>query len=121
MKSQSRVLRRTFLEVARATATTAVLAVCFGVGCSQLSSSFDGKMYGVPTSGVQPVLFMYNKDIFKQYNLNAPQTWDELLKAVTTLKAHNVIPIALAGSSKWPYLMWAEYLTDRIGGPEAFN
>ncbi len=37
------------------------------------------------------------------------------------MKNHGVIPIALAGGSKWPYLMYAEYLTDRIGGPDAFN
>ncbi len=37
------------------------------------SATFNGKLYGVPTSGVQPVLFFYNKDIFKQYNLNAPR------------------------------------------------
>jgi len=84
-------------------------------------ATFNGKIYGVPTSGVQPVLFFYNKDIFKQYNLSAPQTWNELLSIVNTLKQHNVIPIALAGSSKWPNLMYAEYLTDRIGGPDAFN
>lgn len=84
-------------------------------------ATFNGKLYGVPTSGVQPVLFFYNKDIFKQYNLNPPQTWNELLSAVTTLKQHNVIPISLAGGSKWPYLMYAEYLADRMGGPDAFN
>ncbi|GCE25081.1 sugar ABC transporter substrate-binding protein [Dictyobacter alpinus] len=84
-------------------------------------ATFNGKLYGVPTSGVQPVLFFYNKDIFKQYKINAPQSWNELLSAVNTLKQHNVIPIALAGGSKWPYLMYSEYLTDRIGGPEAFN
>jgi len=84
-------------------------------------ATFNGKLYGVPTSGVQPVLFFYNKDIFKQYNINPPQSWNELLSAITTLKNHNVIPIALAGSSKWPYLMYAEYLADRIGGPDAFD
>lgn len=85
------------------------------------SATFNGKLYGIPTSGVQPVLFFYNKDIFKQYNLNVPQTWNELLSAIDTLNKHNIIPIALAGGSKWPYLMYAEYLTDRIGGPDAFN
>lgn len=85
------------------------------------SATFGGKLYGIPTSGVQPVLFFYNKAIFKQYNLNPPQTWNELLSAINTLNQHSIIPIALAGGSKWPYLMFAEYLTDRIGGPEAFN
>jgi raffinose/stachyose/melibiose transport system substrate-binding protein len=59
--------------------------------------------------------------MFKQYNLSVPQTWNELLQVVSTLKQKNVIPIAVAGSSKWTYLMYIEYLTDRIGGPSAFN
>jgi raffinose/stachyose/melibiose transport system substrate-binding protein len=83
--------------------------------------TFNGKLYGVPNSGMQPVLFFYNKDIFKQYNLTPPQTWSALLQAITTLKQHNIIPIALAGGSKWPYLMYEEYLVDRYGGPGAFN
>jgi len=83
--------------------------------------TFDGKIYGVPNSGVQPVLFYYNKDIFSKLHLNPPQTWNELLQAVTKLKQQNIIPIALAGGSKWPYLMYEEYLVDRYGGPDAFN
>ncbi len=85
------------------------------------SATFDGKLYGVPCSGMQPCLFFYNKDIFSKYNLNPTQTWNELLSVVSTLTKNGVTPIALAGGSKWPYLMYAEYLTDRIGGPDAFN
>ncbi len=83
--------------------------------------TFDGKIYGVPNSGMQPVMFFYNKAIFDQYHLNPPQTWGDLLQTINTLKQHNIIPIALAGGSKWPYLMYEEYLVDRYGGPGAFN
>ncbi|HTK11434.1 MAG TPA: substrate-binding domain-containing protein [Ktedonobacteraceae bacterium] len=83
--------------------------------------TFDGKIYGVPNSGVQPVVFFYNKELFSKYKLNAPQTWSDLLKAVTTLKKNNITPISLAGGSKWPYLMYEEYLVDRFGGPDALN
>jgi raffinose/stachyose/melibiose transport system substrate-binding protein len=83
--------------------------------------TFNNKIYGVPNSGMQPVLFFYNKDIFNQYHLTPPQTWSELLQAVNTLTQHNVIPIALAGGSQWPYLMYEEYLVDRYGGPSVLN
>jgi raffinose/stachyose/melibiose transport system substrate-binding protein len=83
--------------------------------------TFDGKVYGVPNSGMQPVLFYYNKALFEQYHLQAPQTWNDLLQVIKTLKQQNIIPIALAGGSKWPYLMYEEYLVDRFGGPDAFN
>jgi raffinose/stachyose/melibiose transport system substrate-binding protein len=85
------------------------------------SVTFNGKIYGVPNSGMQPVMFFYNKTIFDKYHLTPPQTWSELLSIINTLKQHNVIPIALAGGSKWPYLMYEEYLVDRYGGPSAFD
>ncbi|GCE45245.1 raffinose/stachyose/melibiose transport system substrate-binding protein [Thermosporothrix hazakensis] len=85
------------------------------------SATFDGKIYGVPCSGMQPLFFFYNKELFKKHNLKPPQTWDELLKIVDTLNKQSIIPIALAGASKWPYLMYLEYLADRIGGPDAFK
>src|SRR5581483_4625680 len=36
--------------------------------------TFDGKIYGVPNSGMHPVMFFYNKAIFDLYHLNPPQT-----------------------------------------------
>lgn len=82
----------------------------------------DGKLYAVPTGQAQPVLFFYNKQVLKDAGVDeAPQTWDDLLNAVAKLKAAGKTPIALAGGSKWPYLMWAAYLVDRIGGPEVFQ
>src|SRR5579885_302732 len=83
--------------------------------------TFNGHIYGVPNSGMQPVLFYYNKALFDQYHLQPPQTWSDLLHIVSTLKQHNIIPIALAGGSKWPYLMYEEYLVDRYGGRGAFD
>lgn len=82
----------------------------------------DGKLYAVPTGQAQPVLFFYNKQVLSDAGVTeAPKTWDDLLDAVAKLKAAGKTPIALAGGSKWPYLMWAAYLIDRIGGPEVMQ
>ena len=82
----------------------------------------DGKLYAVPTGQAQPVLMFYNKKVLKEAGIDsAPQTWDELVADVSALKAAGKTPISLAGGSKWPYLMWAAYLVDRIGGPEVFD
>ena len=83
----------------------------------------DGKLFAVPNNNAQPVVMYYNKDLFAKAGIAAaPQTWAELLDAVAKLKAAGVqTPIALAGQSVWPELMWLEYLTDRIGGPDAFK
>ncbi len=82
------------------------------------NAAFDGKYYGIPNAGMQTELFFYNKDIFSKYKLSTPTTWSELLNVVNVLKKNNLIPIALAGGSQWPYLMYAEFLVDRIGGAD---
>ena len=83
--------------------------------------TFGGKVYGVPMSGTQPVLFYYNKEIFDKYSLTPPKTWSELLELVKTLNGKGVTPISLAGVNKWPGMMYEEYLVNRIGGPEPFQ
>jgi raffinose/stachyose/melibiose transport system substrate-binding protein len=39
---------------------------------------------------------------------------------VPKFKEAGVAPFSLGGQSKWPDLMWLEYLVERIGGPEVF-
>jgi xylobiose transport system substrate-binding protein len=82
----------------------------------------DGKVYGIPMQGVQPVSFFYNKKVFAAAGITAfPTTWPEFLAAIDKLKAAGVQPIALAGSQPWTELMYLEYLLDRNGGPDAFR
>ncbi|MGZ4461525.1 MAG: extracellular solute-binding protein [Gaiellaceae bacterium] len=85
------------------------------------TAAFDGKYYGIPNVGMQPVLLFYNKKVFTDNNLTPPKTWADLLNVVTKLKDAGVTPFILGGQSKWPDLMWEEYLVDRVGGPAAFN
>ena len=59
------------------------------------SVTFNGKVYGMPFEGTQPVFFEYNKSLFKKYGLSVPSTWTELLSDVKTFNSHSVIPIAL--------------------------
>ncbi|WP_328906350.1 extracellular solute-binding protein [Streptomyces sp. NBC_00234] len=85
------------------------------------SAVLDGKSYGVPMRGTQPVLLFNNGKVLKDAGVEAPKTWDDLLGAVEALKAKGVTPIALGGGDRWPTLMWFEYLYDRIAGPELFQ
>ena len=81
------------------------------------------KLYAVPNNNTQPVVLYFNKDVLAKAGIPAPpQTFDELLSDVAKLKAAGVsTPIALAGQSQWPELMWIEYLADRVGGPQTFQ
>ncbi|WP_314176482.1 extracellular solute-binding protein [Streptomyces winkii] len=85
------------------------------------STTFDGKIYGVPINGVQPVVLYYNKQLFKKAGAEPPKTWDDLLALVKKFKAKGIAPLSMGGASKWPDLMWLEYLVDRIGGPGVFK
>jgi multiple sugar transport system substrate-binding protein len=50
--------------------------------------SFDGRVFGVP-QGIGPAGTMYRTDIFAEYGIEFPETWDDYLDAARTLKAAN--------------------------------
>lgn len=85
------------------------------------AGSLDGKIYGVPMRGMQPVMLFYNKTLFAENDVKVPTTWEDLQQAIKTFKGKGITPFALGGSDKWPELMWMEYLLDRIGGPDVFR
>ncbi|MGW2169566.1 ABC transporter substrate-binding protein [Streptomyces sp. NPDC005047] len=84
------------------------------------SAVVDGKPYGIPMRGTQPVLLFHNKKVLDDAGVAPPKTWDELLDAVEKLKGQGVTPIALGGGDVWPTQMWFQYLYDRTAGPELF-
>jgi len=81
----------------------------------------DDKVYALPNNAMQPVVLFYNTEVFENANVEPPTTFDELLAVIPKLKDAGVAPLSLGGQSKWPNLMWEEYLVDRIGGPEVFD
>ncbi|GAA0279916.1 extracellular solute-binding protein [Cryptosporangium japonicum] len=85
------------------------------------TANLDGKQYGLPMTGTQPVIFFYNKAVFAAAGAQPPTTYDDLLKLVDLFKSKKVTPIALPGSQGWTELMYAEYFLDRIGGPEKWE
>jgi raffinose/stachyose/melibiose transport system substrate-binding protein len=82
--------------------------------------TFDGKVYGVPIENTTLAVIFYNKAIFQKFKLSEPETYDDLLKIVRTLKQNGVAPFALANKPKWPGSMFFMYLVDRLAGPETF-
>ncbi|MGW8194508.1 MAG: extracellular solute-binding protein [Desulforhopalus sp.] len=83
--------------------------------------TFNGKIYGVPYSGLAGVFFWYRKDVFARLDLKPPATWHEFIEVGETLKENGIIPIALANKNKWPGSFFYMYLVDRIGGSLLFQ
>ncbi|MEU0050959.1 extracellular solute-binding protein [Streptomyces sp. NPDC006309] len=85
------------------------------------SAVIDGKPYGIPMRGTQPVLLFHNKDVLDKAGVERPATWPQLIDAVKKLKSQGTTPIALGGGDQWPTLMWFEYVYDRVAGPRLFQ
>ncbi|WP_082650921.1 extracellular solute-binding protein [Paenibacillus etheri] len=82
--------------------------------------SFDGKTYALPVElNIVPVY--YNKVIFSEFNLQPPQTLDDLKAIIRTLNNNGITPVTLGGKDGWPASFWYMYLADRIGGPDLMD
>jgi xylobiose transport system substrate-binding protein len=85
------------------------------------AGKIDGRYYGIPMRGMQPVILFYNKTLFADQGQRPPETFDDLLKLVDFFRSKKIQPFALGGLDQWPNLMWLEYLVDRTGGPTVFE
>lgn len=53
---------------------------------------YDGKYYAISYQPVIETIF-YNKDLFAQYNVEVPTTWDEYMQACATFKENGIYGI----------------------------
>ncbi|MBN3522410.1 extracellular solute-binding protein [Paenibacillus apiarius] len=83
--------------------------------------TIDGGTYSVPM-GLSPTsILYYNQAIFDKYGLQVPATWDDLMKAVATLKENKVTPIALGNKAAWlAQSSIMSSIADRVTGTEWF-
>lgn len=85
------------------------------------SATYDGKIYGVPTT-VQPGGIWYSKDLFAQAGITkVPTTWEELMDACQKLKDAGIDPIAVGAKDAWPAAHWYYWLSLRICSPDVYD
>lgn len=79
----------------------------------------DGKVYGLPVqmsgSGI-----VYNKEIFKKYNLQVPKTISELENVSKTLKDNGVTPFANEFKDDWLLGQFLNYGIAKAENPTEF-
>jgi raffinose/stachyose/melibiose transport system substrate-binding protein len=63
-------------------------------------TSESGTVYGVPFIAVSHGVY-YNADLFKQLNIQVPETWEAFLRICRELKTHGHIPLANASGDPW--------------------
>ncbi|WP_235001636.1 ABC transporter substrate-binding protein [Halobacillus sp. Marseille-P3879] len=84
------------------------------------NGTFDEEIYGLPLGLSIDVVF-YNKEIFEEYNLEEPETYEEWMDIIDTLNENDITPIALANSTKWPGAYYLMNFASRIAGPNLFD
>lgn len=78
----------------------------------------DGRVYGVPF-GVQALGAFYNKGIFDELGLSAPETWDEFIAVLDALAEAGYIPIGNPAKDTWMLpILHDAVAASRYGGPE---
>lgn len=77
-------------------------------------------IYGVPyalnASGV-----IYNKDIFKELNLEIPKTWDEFLSVAQKVKDEQIIPFYMTYKEAWTTLPAWNTVSSTLVSSEIFD
>lgn len=77
---------------------------------SMLSAPMEigGHVYGLPTYAVTNGI-IYNKEIFKKYNLEIPGSYQEFLEVCETLRQNDVVPLAIGGNGENSMIYWLDY------------
>jgi raffinose/stachyose/melibiose transport system substrate-binding protein len=85
-------------------------------------TTYDGKVYAVPTSLSAQVCF-YNKEIYDKYGLTIPQTQEQQVEGLKVIRdaGDGIIPLAFGNSTSWPCGSHSKTLANRIGGNAPFE
>jgi len=79
------------------------------------SCQLDGKTYSVPVYTFVANLYC-NTSLFVKAGASIPETWDEMLEAVRTIRKAGITPIALGQKDRWPGIYWYDILAMRTAG-----
>lgn len=82
--------------------------------------TFDDQLAGYPTS-YSVLNVYYRKDIFEQYGLEVPTTFEEFEEICATLKENGVTPISTAGLNGWHVMRFVELLVEYYAGEETHD
>ena len=83
--------------------------------------TYKGDIWTVPLNIHRSNNLWYNKDVFKKYNLEVPQTWDDFWKVAETLKANGIIPLALGTAAGYELAHDFECVLAGTLGAEAYK
>lgn len=69
------------------------------------AAAADGNVYTTPYSALNGEIginIVYNKDYFKEHDLEVPETYDDFITLMKDIKANGAVPLATAAAEVWP-------------------
>lgn len=79
--------------------------------------TLDGKLSGYPTS-FNVLGVYYRKDIFAEYGIEVPTTFEEFEAVCATLKEAGITPVSTAGLYGWHVMRFVELVIEHYAGAE---
>jgi multiple sugar transport system substrate-binding protein len=76
-----------------------------------------GKQYLLPILYTWNAIY-YNKQVFEQYNLQPPHTWDEFVMLCDTLLNNGETPLVWSADDAFMSSLWIDYFNLRLNGVE---
>ena len=69
---------------------------------SEVQFMYKDRVYSYPMDGLMAFAGMYNKDLFAEYGLSPPETYEEMVAILDTFKENGITPMYEAGFDMWP-------------------
>jgi len=82
--------------------------------------TYEDSLWAVPVENVTPAFFFYNEELFDEYGLDVPETFEEFEAVSEVFMENDIIPVALANRTKWTGSIFYAYVLNRVAGAEAF-
>lgn len=82
--------------------------------------TFDDQVYAMPMGqAITPIY--YNKTIFKDCGLTVPETWDEFLNVVKTVKDAGFVPMSMVAQDAWIPGQLMLDISGGVGGSDLYE
>lgn len=65
------------------------------------AAGVDGKLYGIPATCSQAGAVLYNREMYKKYNLEVPKTWEQFLENCKILKENGETAVLGTDGDSW--------------------
>lgn len=78
------------------------------------AGTYNGKVYQINLGTVSYSGLYYNKDMFAEYGVDVPTTWDQLVTACETFTAEGIPCMTAGGKDGWPIFVGAYGLIGSI-------